>query len=173
MQQNRRSPDDPPLPLDHVTQQAIAAGYALAGFAVLAWHGRVLLREAASRRWPCADGVVLQAERFVLHHSGRHGRVLMDVEPAVTVEYRVDGAVYQTRQLRWAGTPAWAVSRILARYPVGARVRVAYDPANPECAVLEPGPTLMRVGYVVLGLASVAGGLVALWFTGAPGAPTP
>ncbi len=152
------------LRLARVQEQVVAAAYALVGFAMLGRHGYGLRRELASRGWPRAEGVVRWSTMLHVRAGPQGGHALRDVEPALVVEYTVGGALHETREVRWAGVPVWAAASTLRRYPAGARVAVAYDPADPARAVLEPGPSLMRVGYVALGAASAVGGLLWLSF---------
>jgi len=60
------------------------------------------------------------------------------------------------------------VEKIVARYPDGAEVQVAYDPINPEVAVLEPGLGVGNCLGVGFGVALLIGG--ALWLSGLLGA---
>lgn len=146
-----------------MTEQAVAAGMATFGLLMAHVHLRELRRELASRFWPRATGRVLRTSMTTAVIGGESRR-LGDVEPHVVVAYVVDGAEYHTSRVRWAGVPSWAAVRTLTHYHEGRAVAVAYDPADPGCAVLEPGPTLLSASWVVLGAASLVGGLLWLAF---------
>ena len=60
------------------------------------------------------------------------------------------------------------VEKIVARYRHGAEVHVAYDPVNPEVAVLEPGLGIANYLGVGLGVALLVGGT--LWLRALMGA---
>jgi hypothetical protein len=101
---------------------------------------RDLRRARASAAWPRADGdIVGSAARVEDYHD--------DGEPmlrtVISYRYHVGGEPYRGERvffgdgiaLRFAGPGR----RRLAAYPIGRRVRVAYDPADPAISVLEPG----------------------------------
>ncbi|GLC24633.1 DUF3592 domain-containing protein [Roseisolibacter agri] len=145
-----------------MTEQTAALCVIVLGAAGVVAPVRALRRELRSRAWPRAPGRVLAArmELYVDRAGGRAPR-LGDVEPIIRAEYTVDGVRYSTASVRWAGVPSWAATRTLARYPEGAAVVVAYDPAEPTVGLLEPGPTLVSGTQVALGLGAVLLGL--LW----------
>ena len=74
--------------------------------------------------------------------------------PIVEFRYEVGGNSYASRQvavgLEMSGSRAVA-DKIVGRYPLGAKVEVHYDPANPSEAALE-NPT--RASWVLLGIAA-------------------
>ncbi|AKF84762.1 hypothetical protein MFUL124B02_04180 [Myxococcus fulvus 124B02] len=155
-----------------VVVTAIAALLAAVGVLFVVAGIKDVLRATRTRRWPTAPGTIRSAEEFerrlpappmaeprvfyeaVIEYEYTVGRVLVG-----TTALRVDPAAYTN--------PEHAQS-ILRRYPPGQAVRVAYNPADPTDAVLEPGahaPSFVRLG---VGLGLVALGacmpLVARWF---------
>ena len=115
--------------------KAAAIGFLAAGlvllmgtvFAVLGTQER-LTRARASETWPTTGGKVVETWRS--RGSGAH----------VCYRYTVAGVDYESKQIRlvekfWRDPP----SEIVARYPEGRQVEVAYEPSNPSQAVLEPG----------------------------------
>jgi len=104
----------------------------------LAW--RDLVQARASAAWPFADGEIIGGERQV---EGYHDDGEAQLRTVITYRYPVGGTTYRGERvffgdgiaLRFAGPGR----RRLAAYPVGSRVRVAYDPTSPDVAVLEPG----------------------------------
>jgi hypothetical protein len=121
-------------------------------------------RATASMRWPEAAGTVLKSE--VVHH------VSTDVDgdtdetwiPSVRYRYEVGGGSYESERLRF-GKPgqesAELASKVLESYPVGSRIKVRYNPANPSDATVQtekPGiGSAVFVGgtFLVLGAASL------------------
>lgn len=110
---------------------------------VLGW---TLARQTWALTFPRADGVVT--------HSG----VRAERDDEGDLSYRLDIAYdYEVAGRRHTGTrysygemgtntSAW--KRVSAKYPVGARVRVAYDPADPDESLLKPGLTGFHVAMV-------------------------
>jgi hypothetical protein len=108
----------------------IAAGLALlmgTVFAVLGAQDR-LADAKASEAWPTTGGKIVKTYRA--RSSGAH----------IRYRYTVAGVDYESKQIRlvekfWRDQP----SEIVARYPEGRQVEVAYDPSHHSRAVLEPG----------------------------------
>ena len=105
------------------------------------WRGwRDLGRARLSAAWPHAVGEIVGSELRVedYHDDGEPMR-----RAAITYRYEIGGTTYRGARvffgdgiaLRFAGPG----QRRLATYYAGRPVRVAYDPANPSSAVLEPG----------------------------------
>jgi hypothetical protein len=77
----------------------------------------------------------------------------------VRYRYTVDGIDYESDRIRLV-EKLWRDQRseIVARYPEGRRVTVAYDPSDPSQAALEPGAswgamTKKMIAPLVLGIA--------------------
>jgi hypothetical protein len=105
------------------------------------WRGwRELGHARASTAWPCVSGEVVGTE---LRETGRDEDGEVSRRAVITYRYTVDGAGHEGTRvffgdgmaLRFAGPS----TRRLAAYPAGRAVQVAYDPADPGRAVLEPG----------------------------------
>jgi hypothetical protein len=104
----------------------------------------VELREVRqASHWPSTTGKVI-ASRVESHKKspGDSGYDFHDTEvinePLVEYEYRANGHKYRSRRVTIGEkTSGFELEAIFARYPVGADVRVYYDPANPRTAVLE------------------------------------
>lgn len=145
-----------------------AVGFVLAGlaalaatvFAVRATQAR--LEEAwASAGWPTVEGTVVETR--TTRKTGTH----------VRYRYEVAGREYESDRVRLV-EKLWADGRseVAARYPEGKRVPVAYDPARPERAVLEPGTSWGAVAkkFVGAGIVALLGlGLVAIGVRGLKG----
>lgn len=100
----------------------------------------------ASAGWPTTEGTVV--EMTTGQQTGTH----------VRYRYAVAGREYEGERVRFV-EKAWADNRkqVADRYPEGKRVTVAYDPARPESAVLEPGtswPAVLKkhVGAAIFAL---------------------
>lgn len=127
-----------------------AAGFGLAALVFFMAYRRRLGRANA---WPVVPGEIVESrveERGALD-SGPARRVHV---PIVEFHYTVDGNSFASRQvaigLGMSGSRAVA-DRVVGRYPVGAKVEVHYDPANPSEAALE---NPMRASWVLLGIAA-------------------
>ncbi|MEK6372090.1 MAG: DUF3592 domain-containing protein [Acidobacteriota bacterium] len=136
-------------------------------FAALAMFGVVwALSEAvyahASEHWPRTLGSIVTSGVSVEHDVD--GRMY-----AADIRYRyvVDGNEYTCDRVRFGGFWSFAWRRpadtLTKRFPVGAPVTVAYDPAKPSRGVLEPGlggqaylNVLVFALFVAAGLAMVA-----------------
>ena len=129
------------------------------------------LRAFRSRSWPKAQGSIERAK--VVPTGARidrgHGSFEAHVA-SVAYRYMVGGQSYVGSLVSYKGyiPNVDRVEKIVARYPDGAEVQVAYDPINPEVAVLEPGLGVGNCLGVGFGVALLIGG--ALWLSGLLGA---
>ena len=108
-----------------------------AGGGLLFYGARLIRQGHASRSWPTAPGVV-RASRIRVGESRGSSRptrsVHIEYAYAVGGEERVASRAGFGEPLTDEGMRA-----MVTRYPEGARVSVAYDPADERRAVLEPG----------------------------------
>lgn len=151
----------PGLPPDANPGVALFGGLMALGFLTPAILWARLVAEAA--RWPATPGVVLSTA--IRSNGGSGARAHY---PIVTYRYAVDG-VERTKSnlshgLKTGGGRGWA-EKVLARYPVGARIDVRYDPADPERTSLETrfgfiGWCLFLIGVLLLVGALLAAGLL-------------
>ena len=117
------------------------------GGALLTYIGMGTILDAwASRSWPLTEGTIVSS-RVTL--EARNDSTLYGVD--VQYRYKVAGQSYDGKTV-WFGDGGSSAFKALAqdvvdRYPAGKAVRVAYNPANTEKAVLEPG---VRVSSFVL-----------------------
>jgi hypothetical protein len=113
----------------------------------------------ASRDWPSTSGTV-EAARVAMQSEGNE-RKLFGAQ--VSYRYEVDGRRYTGERISFESGPSpnrGLAEAIVQRYAPGSTVRVFYDPARPERAVLEPGgtrlvPWLLGSVGVALGVAGV------------------
>lgn len=133
----------------------------LAGGVYFLFQGAGLASEAlASDRWPQASGRIVTCD--VVPRTGGFAPTSSDTkfEARIFYSYDVGGIEYEGNRLAIgftskARTQPDAVAR---KYPEGRFVRVAYDPAHPTSAVLEPGlnlsAALPALAGIILTLAS-------------------
>jgi hypothetical protein len=127
-----------------------AAGFGLAALVFFLAYWRNLRRANA---WPVVTGEIVES-RVEERGSLDSGPTRRTYVPIVEFRYEVGCNSYASRQvaigLQVSGSRAIA-DRVVGRYPLGARVEVHYDPANPSEAALE-NPT--RASWVLLGIAA-------------------
>lgn len=127
-----------------------AAGFGLAALIFFLAYRRHLNRANA---WPVVPGEIVES-RVEERGSLDSGPTRRTYVPIVEFRYEVGGQSYASRQvaigLVVSGSRAIA-NRVVGRYPIGAKVEVHYDPANPSEAALE-NPT--RASWTLLGIAA-------------------
>ena len=117
-----------------------------AGICLLIFSGtlfsllRLRSRMQAARSWDKVEGIITvsKVEQPPAHVSDD----LNDATPIIRYRYRAGGQEFESGQIRIGGQPLTTrvlAARLVARYPVAARVDVYIDPADPQNALLEPG----------------------------------
>ena len=115
-------------------------------------HGQHQLgRARASAAWPVVNGQIVTSE--VTTHTDREGTTYSD---RIKYVYTVDGVEYQSSVVVIGGHE-YSAHNVVARYPLNAKVSVAYDPSKPSRAVLEPG--VESYWYQKLGFSMIIGAL--------------
>lgn len=117
-----------------------------AGIALCAWSFLQISEAVASSSWPTVDGQITGSvvKETLRPGSNQSGLRKKSYRPQIAYRYQVDGTVYEAAKVAYgegafpSKSPARAVQ---SRYPVGKPVSVAYNPADPKTAVLEPGAT--------------------------------
>jgi hypothetical protein len=118
----------------------IAAGICLLSFAAMLFN---LLRQRsqmqAATKWDRIEGVIIvsRVEQPPSHRSDD----LNDASPVIRYRYRIGGQELESDRIRVGGQPLTTrvlAGRLIARFPVGARVDVYVDPDDPGSALLEP-----------------------------------
>ena len=122
------------------------------------------LRKAKrAENWPTMDGVITQSQISIQRsRDSDDGRVSNLYGALVRYSYRVKGEEYSGDRIAFVDVHTGDEERardILARYPLGAAVRVFYNPADPQNAMLEPGvnqqafvPFLIPLVFLVIGI---------------------
>ncbi len=107
--------------------------------------GCVLFQQARATTFPTAEGVVTRSN--LVKGRGDEGPVY---QLAVAYDYEVNGQKYTGSRYNSVdlntGKRSW--QRVADELPVGARVPVYYDPADPAESMLRPGPTGAHIAMV-------------------------
>ena len=118
----------------------IAAGVSLLIFGGMLFNMfRMRSRMRAAGNWDKIEGVITvsKVDQPPTHVSDD----LDDATPIIHYRYRAGGHEIEGDQIRVGGAPLTTrvlALRMVARYPVGARVDVHVDPNDPKNALLEP-----------------------------------
>ena len=112
-------------------------------------------------RWPKADGTISWSK--VADWYDIDGDIMYSTQ--IEYKYVVDGVEYTGNRLNVSRPQTSSPDRherIVARYPKGAAVRVAYDPEKPFDSVLEPGAPIGAYLPLILGvvMTALAGGML-------------
>jgi hypothetical protein len=122
------------------------------------WLGvATTLRARASASWPSVDGSVLSAA--IDRESRRSGSGSSSTtspiwRPLVSYEYAVDGTRHEGQRISYGEYATGEIAEaeaVVKRYPLGAAVRVHYDPDDPRQAVLEPGTAGIPWFFLAIG----------------------
>jgi hypothetical protein len=96
-------------------------------------------RRAVAKSWPVTTGRVVASETTLLYAPA----------PIVRFRYTVGGEEYESDKIQFGRLSSWTedtARRVATRYPVGAHVKVHYDPDDPDTAVLELAHDAARRG---------------------------
>jgi Protein of unknown function (DUF3592) len=103
---------------------------------------------ALTLKWPRADATITSAEllRQISTSRGMDGRSFEDGWNSfhVLYQYRVGDRDYVAGGVEpydFGMQNSAGAAKMRERHPVGSQAKVAYDPANPAVAYLEPGPS--------------------------------
>jgi hypothetical protein len=126
----------------------------------------------AALNWPRAWARVTASSIGVTTETGTGPEVSVDTTyyvPQVSFAYEVGGTSYQGSRISYAERKSIFKKKIvdlIAKYPVGAELDVAYDPANPAESVIELGakgtsPFSFNVVFLfAAGVVSIVAGIV-------------
>jgi len=146
-----------------VKTMGIAAAVVAVAMGVFAW---LLYRDVARMTsWPAAAGVVVSSElRHSLVDSSTRRRHLA-LMPSVRYEFEVNGRQIISNRISNKDYVQYVVSletppgkelqAVLARYAIGAKVTVRYNPEHPASAILEIDPSGARWCAAIAALAAV------------------
>lgn len=112
-------------------------GFMFAGLLMMLFAAISAIRVLMAQNWPTAEGRVL-GSHIASSHSSEGGTSYRAV---IQYQYQVGERTYQSDLLSFGSRNMYAgyggAQRALQRYPVGAAVRVHYNPNKPERGVLE------------------------------------
>jgi hypothetical protein len=137
-------------------------GFLCGGMGALLGAGILSIKTLLAMRWPTAPGVVVATR--IDSSSDSEGT---SYSPVVVYQYQVGERAYQNDLLafgakNYSGGYGGA-ERTIRKYPVGAGVRVFYNPGNPQKSVLEvraaSGPLLIFLG-VLFSCIGIVGGFM-------------
>ena len=111
----------------------------LFGLALLLGFVALQRKAGAARSWPIAPGVIeTSSTERVTDNAGGHRRTTY--APLVEYSYTVNGLELHGKQITLAMVMSGSLAsaeKTAARYPVGRKVDIHYNPENPEIAALE------------------------------------
>ena len=126
------------------------------GFGAGVW--RLRKKATASKGWPTVEGTIISSEIVTRTEQREASSFSSDSSEssiviggsavryvytaAVRYRYAVRGTDYESDHIQWGGQVSTNrqgnAAAVVAAHPVGARVTVHYDPADPKSAVLYP-----------------------------------
>jgi hypothetical protein len=141
----------------------LGSGAFALGLALVIWIALVRRRGQGSPNWPSTVGMVSTANVAPMERETPRG-VERTFTPVVTYTYTVAGQPYESRQRNLLPDesatyqdPAMAWHAI-AKYPVGAAVKVYHNPINPKQAVLEIPKAVAHHAVLLYGVTSMVVG---------------
>lgn len=118
----------------------IAAAVCVLIFAGLAYNLLRLRRQMeAGKAWIKGDGDIVVSEATI--PSSHTSDDQSDIDAVIRYRYRVGGQTHESNCIKFGGQAMMSrafADALVAKYPVGARVDVYYDPHDPKNAVLQP-----------------------------------
>jgi len=96
----------------------------------------------ASEKWPTAPGKITNST------LRRFNSLRPVFVPVVEYAFTANGHDQTGKRIAYrviASRDPQIVKAVADKYPVGAKVKITYDPANPADSVLEPGPEGTKV----------------------------
>jgi len=135
----------------------ILSAFGIAGVAVTLWGWTIIAKARKTLRWPGVEGVITES---------RPDTDADDLLPHIRFDYRVGDLSYRcTLEIPGSVSPSQQfTARYLEKYPAGKKVRVYYDPEQPDRAFLEPGIGSDWMIFV-LGLLATLFAVSALFFS--------
>jgi hypothetical protein len=120
-------------------------------------------RAKAAQSWPSMPGTVMRSEVVRHESTDEDGSSSVTFEPVVEYSFSVMGQPFTGKRIAF-GANRFNHNKaveITARYPIGARPNVYYNPDKPKDSVLETSASGGKL-FVILGGVFSAVGLVAL-----------
>jgi Protein of unknown function (DUF3592) len=133
----------------------IAAGVCLLIFAAMLFNlFRTRSQMQAAGEWDKVEGVITVS--MVDQPAAHVSDDLNDATPIIRYRYRTGGQDFEGDRIAVGGQPMMTrvlAGKLIARYPVGARVDVHVDPNDPKNALLEPaqqGNLAARLAFTIV-----------------------
>lgn len=120
-------------------------------------------RAKSAQSWPSMPGTVNRSEVVEHEDTDSDGGSTVTYEPVVEYQYSVMGQPFTGKRIAF-GANRFNYKKaveIAARYPLGARVNVYYNPEKPKDSTLETSASGGKL-FVIFGAVMAAVGLVAL-----------
>ncbi len=118
----------------------IGAVFVVLGIVMFFLRRRSAEKQAASMHWPTVEGRIVDSRVHRFRSKRRD-----NFTARVGYTYRIGGREHRCQRIAWGGSPystqPTQAEATVARYPVGATVRVHYNPEKTEEGVLEPATT--------------------------------
>ena len=108
-----------------------------------------------AKSWPKAEGKIVYSSVLKESQVDPWALFPFSYTPEVEYIYKVDGRIYRSHNISISdygmGLPFHA-TKLINDNPVGKKVIVSHNPANPNDALLEPGDWSGALPYIIIGL---------------------
>jgi hypothetical protein len=141
----------------------LGGGVVLLGLAFVIWIAVIKDRAQGIANWPHIEGLVVKSSVSSLKYETPAG-IQVTYTPVVAYTYDVAGRTYTSRRLNFlpdssATYPDGKLAQeAIALYPVGARPRVVYNPANPQQSALQKPRPAAHNAVLLYGVVSMVAG---------------
>jgi hypothetical protein len=130
--------------------QALAAVFGIVGLLCL-WTGATnFISARKATDWPVAEGTILKAALEEVSDAESSKLI-----PHLLYEYRVAGKRYVSSRITFAqrafDNDTWSKD-LVRRYPIGSKVKIHYDPVEPNEAAIFVGVTYHGYAQPIFGL---------------------
>jgi hypothetical protein len=124
-----------------------------------------------SLRWPTVTGTITRSEVATEIDVSRDDKGHETTEElfraSLQFAYRVGEREFHSSHWNWGWTSLHSdrsrAEAVIAKYPIGKKLAVYYNPAQPETAVLEPGDKSGVAAPLWAGIVFIAAGAIFLW----------
>lgn len=123
---------------------------------LFAWAWTAYRDGRRSLGWPSVSGQVTSSSvSLETTQADSDSRLVSTYYPSVSYDYRVDGQSFKGSRIGVGGTEGFSrkedAEAVAGRYPIGSKVDVYCDPANPGYAVLVRGANIIMVWIIAGG----------------------
>lgn len=131
----------------------LALFIALAGLVTIVFVGYSIAKSTTAQHWPTTTGTVLDSRVVTVDYSGGSPGTRPVQRTEVRYSYQVNGKTFESENLNYrvsqiGGEHRYYPPEAAVQYPVGASIRVSYNPVDPTNAVSDTA----RGNYVYLKL---------------------